>query len=347
MRISGETPIKNSEILLLYIVCFKRYDSGITCMEVIALTTGIKTGGRPALIRDIRKQYILYLMFLPGFVYYIIYKYLPMAGLLIAYKDYSLALGIWDSQWVGLKYFRFIFFESVDFWNILRNTVVISVSKLVFGFPVPILLAICLFEVKNKMFKRGVQSILYLPHFVSWVIFGGIINQFLSPTSGTVNQLITLLGGEPIYFMTETAWFRKVIVATDIWKTMGWNSILYLAAITGIDPTLYEAATLDGCTKAQKTRYITLPCISETMVIMLLLNIGRLLDVGFEQIYVLYNSTVYSVGDVISTYVYRVGIGNTRFSMSTAIGMFQSVVGLVLISSSNFLSRRLFDKSIW
>lgn len=299
------------------------------------------------LFRDVKNQRILFMMLLPGIIYFFIYKYLPMGGLIIAFKNYSLSKGIFGSEWAGLKYFKLIFTQSPDFWNILRNTLVISVSKLIFGFPVPIMLAIMLFEAKNLRFRRLVQSAAYLPHFVSWVIFGGIVSQFLSPTTGIVNQILGLFGVEPIYFLTEETWFRKIIVISDIWKTMGWNSILYLAAISGVDPTLYEAGTLDGCTWWQKTRYITLPCISETMVIMLLLNIGRLLEVGFEQIYVLYNSTVYSVGDVISTYVYRVGIGRSRFSMSTAIGMFQSVVGLVMISTSNFISRKLFDKSIW
>ena len=296
---------------------------------------------------DVRQQKILFFMLLPGIIYFVVYKYLPMFGLITAFKDYKLSKGMFESDWVGLRYFKFIFTQNPDFFRIVRNTLVISISKLIFGFPIPILLAIMLFELRNLKLRKLVQSAIYLPHFVSWVIFGGIVSQFLSPVSGFVNSIIKLFGGDPIYFLTEEFWFRKVIVISDIWKTMGWNSILYLAAVSGIDPTLYEAGILDGCNWRQKTWYITLPSISETMVIMLLLNIGRLLEVGFEQVYVLYNSTVYSVGDVISTYVYRVGIGNSNFSMTTAVGMFQSVIGLILISSSNFLSRKLFDKSIW
>ena len=297
--------------------------------------------------KDLKEQRILFYMLAPGIIYFLVYKYLPMAGLVIAFKDYSLSRGIADSKWFGLYYFDFIFTKNPDFWNILWNMLIISASKLVFGFPIPILLAIMLFELRNQLMRKLVQSALYLPHFVSWVIFGGIISQFLSPTTGIVNQILKLFGREPVYFLTEESWFRKIIVVTDIWKTMGWNSILFLAAISGIDPTLYEAGIIDGCTWWKKTIYITLPSISETMVIMLLLNIGRLLEVGFEQIYVLSNPTVYSVGDVISTYVYRVGIGRSRFSMTTAIGMFQSVIGLALLSVSNFTCRRLFEKSIW
>ncbi len=296
---------------------------------------------------DIRNQRYLYLLLLPGILWYIIYRYLPMAGLVIAFKDFSFGKGIFGSEWVGLRYFRLLFTSHPDFWNILSNTVLINLYKLVFSFPVPILLAIMLSEVVSNRFKKFVQSAIYLPYFVSWVIFGGIITQFLSPSTGIVNKLLAVFGMEPVFFLTETSWFRSIIVATDIWKTMGWGSIIYLAAIAGIDPTLYEAATIDGCNRFQKTIFITLPSISQTTVILLLLNIGRLLEVGFEQIYVLYNPVVYSVGDVISTYVYRVGIGKSRFSITTAIGLFQSVVGLVLISVANFTSRKLFDKSIW
>ncbi len=297
--------------------------------------------------RDVINQRYLYLLLSVGFVWYIVYRYLPMAGLIIAFKDFSFGKGIFGSDWVGLKYFRLIFFNHADFWNILRNTVLINLYKLLFSFPVPVLIAIMLNEVRSLRYKKFVQSAIYLPYFVSWVIFGGIITQFLSPSTGIVNMLLGVFGVKPIFFLAEPQWFRSIVVSTDIWKTMGWGSIIYLAAITGIDPTLYEAATIDGCNRLKKTWYITLPSISQTVVIMLLLNIGRLLEVGFEQIYVLYNPVVYGVGDVISTYVYRIGVGKSRFSLTTAIGLFQSAVGLVLITTANFTSRRLFDKSIW
>lgn len=304
--------------------------------------------GRPrSLLRDLKKHKYIYFLLLPGLIWFIIYRYLPMAGLVIAFKEFNFSRGILGGDWVGLKYFKFIFTESPAFYNILRNTLLINLYKLVLGFPVPIIIALMLNEVRNAKLKGFMQSSIYLPHFVSWVIFGGIIVQFLSPSTGIVNEILKLTGLEPVFFMTSTKHFRSIIVITDIWKTAGWNSIIYLAAITGIDNTLYEAAYIDGAKKLKQIWYITLPSISETIAVLLLLNIGTLLTVGFEQIYVLYNPTVYSVGDVISTYVYRIGIGEARFSLTTAIGLFQSAVGLILISTSNFALKKLFDKNLW
>lgn len=270
-----------------------------------------------------------------------------MAGLMIAFKDFSFSKGIFGSNWVGLKYFKFIFTRHPDFYRILTNTVLINLYKLVFAFPVPIILALMLNEIANLRFKRILQTLIYLPHFVSWVIFGGIVIQFLSPSTGIVNDLVKLFGAKPIFFLTEPKLFRGIIVVTHIWKGAGWGTIIYLAALAGVDPQLYDAAIIDGASRWQQIWYVTLPSISSTIVVLLLLNIGRLMYVGFEQIFVLYNPTVYVTGDVISTYVYRIGIGNARFSMATAIGMFQSVIGLTLISVSNAMSRRFFGKSIW
>lgn len=300
-----------------------------------------------AVIKELKKNKYLYLFLLPCVVYFIVYRYLPMVGLVIAFKEFNFAKGIWGGEWVGLKYFRFIFTEHKEFYSILRNTLLINLYKLIFGFPVPIIIALMINEVKNIKLKKLVQSLVYLPYFVSWVVFGGIIMQFLSPSTGIVNEIIRFFGGQPIFFMTEEKYFRSIVVISDIWKTAGWNTIIYLAAITSLDQNLYEAAYIDGANKFRQIWHITIPGISETMVVLLLLNIGTLLAVGFEQIYVLYNPTVYSVGDVISTYVYRVGIGKGRFSLTTAIGLFQSVVGLVLISVSNFTVKKLFDKSLW
>lgn len=300
-----------------------------------------------AVIKELKKNKYLYLFLLPCVVYFIVYRYLPMVGLVIAFKEFNFAKGIWGGEWVGLKYFRFIFTEHKEFYSILRNTLLINLYKLIFGFPVPIIIALMINEVKNIKLKKLVQSSVYLPYFVSWVVFGGIIMQFLSPSTGIVNEIIRFFGGQPIFFMTEEKYFRSIVVISDIWKTAGWNTIIYLAAITSLDQNLYEAAYIDGANKFRQIWHITIPGISETMVVLLLLNIGTLLAVGFEQIYVLYNPTVYSVGDVISTYVYRVGIGKGRFSLTTAIGLFQSVVGLVLISVSNFTVKKLFDKSLW
>jgi putative aldouronate transport system permease protein len=300
-----------------------------------------------AAIMELKKNKYLYLFLLPCVVYFVVYRYLPMVGLVIAFKEFNFAKGIWGGEWVGLKYFKFIFTEHKEFYSILRNTLLINLYKIAFGFPVPIIIALMINEVKNIKLKKIIQSSAYLPYFVSWVVFGGIIIQFLSPSTGIVNEIIRLFGGQPIFFMTEEKYFRSIVVISDIWKTAGWNTIIYLAAITSLDPNLYEAAYIDGANKFRQIWHITLPGISETIVVLLLLNIGTLLAVGFEQIYVLYNPTVYSVGDVISTYVYRVGIGKGRFSLTTAIGLFQSVVGLVLISVSNFTVKKLFDKSLW
>lgn len=311
------------------------------------MENSLKLSYKRKLIRDMGRDKYLYMLLIPGLIWFIIFKYLPMFGLVIAFKDFSFSKGVFGSDWVGLKNFKYIFFSHPDFFNILRNTILISLYKLIFGFPMPIILALMLNEVRNLKFKRMLQTSVYFPHFVSWVIFGGIIIQFLSPSYGIVNELLKLTGREPIFFMSEEKYFRSIVVLSDIWKDAGWGTIIYLAAITGIDQELYEAATIDGANKWQKTIRITLPCISETIVVLLLLNTGKILNVGFDQIFVLYNPTTYSVGDVISTYIYRIGIGNGRFSLTTAIGLFQSVVGLILIVLTNNFSKKISGKSIW
>jgi len=293
------------------------------------------------------KHRYLFLMLAPGLILLIIYRYLPMAGLTIAFKDFKIARGIFTSPWVGFDNFKFVFFKHPDFYRLVINTVIINLLKLTFYFPFPIIVALMLNELVIRSLKKGIQTVIYLPYFVSWVVFGSIIIQFLMPDTGIVNQLIKQFGGKQVFFMTEVSYFRPIVVISDIWKSSGWGSIIYLAALSGIDPELYEAATLDGINRWQKIRFINIPCISDTIVIMLLLEIGRLMDVGFEQIYVLSNPTVYSVGDVLSTYIYRVGIGNAQFSITTAIGLFQSFVGLILILTANFVSKKLFDKNIW
>lgn len=301
----------------------------------------------PFLKRLDQSKYLL-LMMLPGLLILIIFRYLPMAGLVIAFKRFSFALGVFRSKWVGMDNFVFLFTKHPNFFQLVSNTLVISLLKLVFYFPVPILLALMINEIPaQNPFKRYVQTIIYLPHFVSWVVFGSIVIQFLMPGGGLVNKLIRACGGKEIFFMAEVAWFRPIVVLTEIIKSSGWGSILYLAALSGINPELYEEAVLEGANRHQKALMITIPCISDTIVTLLLLEIGKLMNVGFEQIYVLYNPTVYSVGDVLSTYIYRIGIGQANYSMTTAIGLFQSVIGLILILGSNAVCRRMFDKTIW
>jgi len=302
------------------------------------------------ILKRIGEDRFLLLLLAPGVIWFIIYRYLPMAGLVIAFKDFSFSKGIFGSVWVGLDNFRFLFFEQSDFYNILRNTLLINTYRLIFSFPAPIILALAINELKSPQlgkFKNIVQTAVYIPHFVSWVIFGGIIVQFLSPSNGLVNQLLGLFGIKPIYFLTDPDWFQTVIVVTDIWKTTGWGAIIYLAALAGVDPSLYDAAEIDGAGSFSQIIHVTLPAIADTIVFIMLLNVGRILMIGFEQIYVLYNPMVYEVGDVISTYVYRVGIGNAQFSLTTAIGLFQSVIGLIMIAASNWASKKWLDRGLF
>lgn len=235
------------------------------------------------LVRDIVKNRWLYLMLVPGVIWFLIYRYLPMLGLYIAFCDFNVVKGIKGSEFVGLKYFKYIFFEHRNFWQLVENTLAINVLKLIFYFPAPIIFAIMLNEIMNVKYKRTLQTLIYLPHFVSWVVFGSIIITFLSPTDGIVNQVIKLMGKEPIFFMSEPKYFRWIVVASDIWKEAGWGTIIYLAAITNIDPQLYEAAKIDSANKLQLIRYITIPCISETIIVMLLLDIGRIMNVSLNR----------------------------------------------------------------
>lgn len=308
---------------------------------------GRRSGYWRKLGNDLLRDRWLYLLMLPGVVWYLIYRYLPMLGLYIAFNEFSIAKGIFGGEFVGLKYFKYIFFDHRNFWQLVINTLLINVYKLIFYFPIPILFALMLNEIRSTAYKRSLQTLIYLPHFVSWVVFGSIIITFLNPTEGIVNQIIQAFGGKSIFFMSDPKYFRSIVVIADIWKEAGYGTIIYLAAITGVDPSLYEAGRIDGASKWQTARYITLPCISETIVVMLLLDIGRMMNVGFEQIYVLSNPTVYATGDVISTYVYRLGLGQGRFSLTTAIGLFQSVIGFILLTTCNTISRRFFDKGLW
>lgn len=297
--------------------------------------------------RKMRRDKYLYLMILPGVLFMILFRYLPMGGLIIAFKEFSLRKGIWRSSWAGLENFRFIFTQNPDFYQIIQNTLVINLLKLLFAFPMPIVLALMINEVKGRRLKKWIQTSVYLPYFVSWVVFGGIVIQFLSPGTGVVNQLIRKFGGQSIPFLQEEKYFKGIVVLTDIWKGAGWGTIMYLSALTGIDQEIYEAAKIDGAGRLQTIRNISIPGISDTIVVLLLLQIGAMMDVGFEQIYVLCKPILYSVGDVISTYVYRVGIGNAQFSMTAAVGLFQSVVGLILIIICNKICRKFFEKSLW
>jgi putative aldouronate transport system permease protein len=290
-------------------------------------------------------------MSLPGLVYLVVYKFLPLIGLSLAFKDYDMFAGtglldsMLKSEWVGLGYFRRIF-SSPQFWSLLRNTLLISVYKIVILFPLPILLAFLMNELRSVWFKRTVQTLLYLPHFLSWVIIYGIFFTLLS-TDGIVNQALARLGLSPVMFFTDQSLFRPLLVVTEGWREAGWGTIVYLAALTSIDPALYEAALMDGANRWQRMVHITFPSILPVVALMLLLRVGNILQAGFEQILVMYNPAVYPVADILQTYIYRIGLGKLDFSTGTAMGMFESVVGFVLVITCNGISRKFFERSLW
>nr|WP_242698197.1 ABC transporter permease subunit [Bacillus sp. SD088] len=282
----------------------------------------------------------------PGIIYFILFKYLPMWGVIIAFQDYSVFGGLLESTWVGLQHFNHMF-QDREFYQVLWNTFIISFYKLLWGFPGPIVLAILLNEIRNMGYKRAIQTLAYLPHFLSWVIVGGILINILSPSTGIVNEVIKFLGMNPILFLADTSWFRSVLVASDIWKEIGWGAIIYLAALAGVDPQLYEAATVDGANKWKQLWYVTIPALLPTIAILFVLRLGNVLDVGFEQIFVLYNPVVYEVADVIETYVYRAGIEQAQFSYTTAVGLFKSVIALVLVYLANKAAKKMGQEGIW
>jgi putative aldouronate transport system permease protein len=301
--------------------------------------------------RYFSENWSLYLMSLPGLVYLVVYKFLPLIGLSLAFKDYDMFAGtglldsMLKSEWVGLGYFRRIF-SSPQFWSLLRNTLLISVYKIVILFPLPILLAFLMNELRSVRFKRTVQTLLYLPHFLSWVIIYGIFFTLLS-TDGIVNQALARLGLSPVMFFTDQSLFRPLLVVTEGWREAGWGTIVYLAALTSIDPALYEAALMDGANRWQRMVHITFPSILPVVALMLLLRVGNILQAGFEQILVMYNPAVYPVADILQTYIYRIGLGKLDFSTGTAMGMFESVVGFVLVITCNGISRKFFERSLW
>ena len=285
-------------------------------------------------------------MLIIPFLYYVVYRYIPMYGVIIAFKKFSIARGVMRSDWVGLKWFL-QFFRSYYFSRLVRNTFLISLYSLLFGFPVPIIFALMLNEVRQLGYKRMVQTISYLPHFISVVIVVGMMVSFLSPAGGLVNVVIERLGGETKSFMSDLRWFRALYVGSGIWQQFGFGSIIYLAAIAGINVELYDAAEADGCTRLQKIRHITIPGIASTIMILLILRMGRMLSVGFEKVLLMYSEATYEVADVISTYVYRRGIIGGGYSFATAVGLFNSVVNLVFLTVFNWLARKYSETSLW
>jgi putative aldouronate transport system permease protein len=298
------------------------------------------------------KYRYLHLLVLPGIAYFIIFKYLPMYGIIIAFKDYQGIggyKGFFSAQWVGLLHFK-NFFSSIYFWRLLRNTLILSGYKLTIAFVAPIVLALMINEVGNKFFKRSVQTITYMPYFLSWIVTAGLLMTLFSPSDGPVNIILgRLFGIEPIYFVSDTKYFRGLLVGSDIWKNVGWGSIIYLAAMSNINPELYEAATVDGAQRWQRIWYITLPSIKEIIAVIFILAIGRILDQNFDQIFNLYSPAVYEVADVFDTYVYRVGIRSqqAQFSYATAVGLFKSITSLLLVYISNRIAKKLDTEGLW
>ncbi|MEF2245674.1 ABC transporter permease [Paenibacillus sp. IITD108] len=291
-------------------------------------------------------QKYLVLLFIPAIIYYVIFHYVPMYGLLIAFKNYKFSLGIWGSSWAGLEHFRDLFALG-SFWEVFRNTLIISTYKLIFGFPAPIILALLLNEVRKLFFKRVVQTISYMPHFLSWVVIAGLFTQFLSPSIGPINLLLQSIGIQPIYFLAEPSWFRSILVATDIWKEIGWGTIIYLAALSGVNPELYEAATVDSANRFHNIWYISLPSLAPVITIMFIFAVGRIVNDDFDQIFNLYNAAVYNVGDVLSTYTYRRGLIEMEYSFATAVGLFKNVIAFVLIVITNAVSKKINDYGLW
>ncbi len=291
------------------------------------------------------KEKYLLSMFIPVILYYVVFHYIPIYGVLIAFKDFSPTKGIMRSEWVGFIHFM-DFFNSYYFWRLIRNTVLINAYSIIFSFPAPIILALMLNEVGNKSFKKIVQTTSYLPHFISLVVVVGIIVDFTERT-GLINDIITVFGLERIPFLTEERWFRTIFIGSEIWQGVGWGSIVYLAVLSSIDQQLYEAAVVDGAGRWKQLIHITLPGIAPTIIILLILRIGRMMDVGAQKTLLLYNPLTYETADVISTFVYRKGILDYSFSYSTAVNLFNTVINLSLVIFANKLSRKITDTSLW
>jgi putative aldouronate transport system permease protein len=291
-------------------------------------------------------QLPLHVMIWPGLILVLLFCYGPMVGLIIAFQNFVPTNGLFGSEFVGLKHFRYMYSlpQTVD---VIRNTVFISVMKIVAGLLAPIATALLLNEIRRELFKRTVQTIIYLPHFLSWVILSGILVEVLSPTSGIVNRLLAIVGVEPIFFLGDQSWFPFVMVGTDVWKEFGFGTIVYLAALTSINPALYEAAVIDGASRWQQTLYITLPGMAPIIVLMLTLSLGNVLNAGFDQIFNLYNPSVYATGDILDTYVYRLAFVNAQFDVATAVGFFKSVISFTLISISYWLAYRFANYRIF
>jgi putative aldouronate transport system permease protein len=325
--------------------------SAVTAAKTAAPTTPTTSSATPSRPRRKRasalwKHKALYLMAVPGILYFLVFKYAPMGGLVIAFQDYMPFLGIGGSPWVGFDHFVRFFTEDT-FLVLLRNTVVISLLLLIFAFPVPIILALLLNEVRTKVFQRSVQTVIYLPHFMSWVIVVSLFYVLLTTDGGSINRLLESWGMQAVPFLTDPDWLRPLYTIQEIWKTAGWGTIIYLAAMTGVDMELYEAAELDGAGRWLQTWHITLPAIRPTIIVMFILAIGDFLELGFEHMFLMLNSLNREVGEIFDTYVYTAGIQNGQLSYATAVGLFKGLVGLILVIGANRLAKKLGEEGVY
>ena len=294
----------------------------------------------------VRRMRLLYLSMLPALLLLFVFNYVPIYGIVIAFKNFQASRGILGSPWNNFENFE-VLFGSFQFQRVMRNTVIISVQRIVFGFPAPILLALIINEFANSWWKKGIQSITYLPHFISWVVMAGILVEILSPQRGIIGYLYTVLGRDAPLLLTNRDVFRPILIATDVWKEVGWGSVIYLAAISSIDPTMYDVARIDGAGRVRQATAITLPSLLPVITILFILRLSGILNAGFDQIFNLYNELVYEVADIIDTYMYRVGILSQEFEFATAAGLFKNVVGVALIVLVNAVIRRFSDHGIW
>lgn len=296
--------------------------------------------------KNIKRSWQLYIFVSLAFLSILVFSYFPMYGILMAFQNYSPIQGIWGSTWVGFDHFR-IFFEGPFFWPIIRNTFMLSLYALIAGFPLPIILALAFNEVKDGFFKKFTQTVTYAPHFISMVVMTGMVISFLSPSTGIINHLLGFIGIEPVSFLGEAGWFRSIYVWSGIWQSTGWGTVIYLAALAGVDPTLHEAAIVDGASRFKRVLHINLPAIMPTIIILLIMNVGAIMTNGFERIILLQTPLNLETSRVISTYVFEVGIGSLRFSFATAIGLFNSIINAVLLIVVNFISKKVSDIGLW
>ncbi len=298
-------------------------------------------------LKRLVKERDYWILSIPGILFFIVFRYVPILGNIIAFKNYNIYLGFVKSPWVGLKYFKEFLFNP-DFYNVMRNTLLLGVYEIIFTFPIPILFALFLSEIRNTQYRKLIQTVSYMPHFLSVVVVCSMLTMFLSPTNGMINVMLkNTFGIEPVYFLGRSEWFRTIYVSSSVWQNFGFNSIIYIAALAGVDTALYEAAEIDGCGRIKKMWHISIPSILPTMVVLFVLKIGGIMSIGFEKVLLLYSPMTYDVADIISTFVYRAGLVDTRFSYATAVGFFNSVISSLFVVSANYFSRKFAESSLW